>query len=346
MSKANLTIIGLHKKMTSDEVKNTLSLVYQQPESDFDDLCHCLFDTKKPYVLLENVEESKVNLNIATLSRIGFKCRGGDSDMGLSLARVDSGSVTDQICPACENPSGGGDICQHCDVIIAKFLEHKQFDDELEKQLYASSNSQKRMGEAQADKAARQKEIAKSRKKNTKARKNRDGVEGVNSDNDSAANAKPVITVDTQKTSFRSVYAATASFFLLLAGGGYLLHERINPQINTETQLVSTASINESDGPIAPSPEEIASQELMAKPNSIFGERLTHKHNLEMLRGKIDNLLEKELVFSAAGLVMKQEDERVLLFGQQELIKLGGLNQDTRLLSTMMRSECMLRRRT
>jgi len=328
MSKTNLTIVGLHKQMSSEEVKNALSIVYQRPESDFDDLCDCLFSAKKPYVLFENEEESKVNLNIATLSRIGFKCHGGDADMGLSLARVDSGPAVEQICPACDHPSGGEDICQHCDVIISKYLQHKQFDDELEKQLYASSNSQKQMEKLQADKSARRKKIVENRKKNAKARKNKEESD-VDENGDSSSNGKPVVTVKAQEQSFKTVYAAIASFCVLLVGGGYLLHKNLSPHLNNDIQLVAVAAKSEGDSVIAPSPEDIASLKLTSTPNSIFGERLAHQRDLEMLSEKMAKLLEKELVFSAAAMVTKQEDERLRLFGKQELIKLEELNENT-----------------
>ena len=240
MTKTSLTISGINREMTSAEVKQNLASLYKVSEEHFDELCHSLFELKKPHVLLKKIDQSVAETHIKRLTDLGFEC--STASVGLTLVPVTESKATDIDCPACDMPSGDGEICQNCGVIIEKYAAQKKFDDQFQAQIKSTSNSNQRMKEIHAERIENEKASAEA-KKNAKRekqdkRKNADGISSDSPANDTGSDGEIPRVVSNEKTSFK-VYAAVASFLVALVGGGYILYGIVNSKTLKDEDVVA-----------------------------------------------------------------------------------------------------------
>ena len=121
MSKTSLSITGLQTEMTSDEVKQKLAKLYFLPEENFEGVYASLVLLKQPYIILNKMDQSDADGHVRRLKKLGFECCTGDE--GLSLAPVSKNRAAEIICPACQLPSSGNEICEQCGVILHKYLK-------------------------------------------------------------------------------------------------------------------------------------------------------------------------------------------------------------------------------
>ena len=151
MSNISLSITGLEEDMTSEEVKQKLAKLYNVPEEHFDGLCRSLLIMHEPYVLLKEIDQATADAHVKRLSKIGFTCSVAEEMGGLSLAPVAEAKAEEIICPACDQKTDNSEICDHCGVIMEKFLKQKNFDEQFQMEMNATANSQEKMREIHAE---------------------------------------------------------------------------------------------------------------------------------------------------------------------------------------------------
>ena len=164
MKNSSVIISGLKEEIRSDEVKKKLTKLYSQPEDYFEDLCQSLFIARKPHTLLKNVDEDVAKAHIERLTKLGFICSGGCEETELTLVPVTAAQKISDVCPACDRPTDCGEMCQHCGVVIEKYLTHKKFDDQLASQIKAAESSQKRMDTLYEERSSKKKNASRPRR--------------------------------------------------------------------------------------------------------------------------------------------------------------------------------------
>ena len=136
MSKVSLTLVGVKSDVAEKEIKKSLAELYGKPESHFDAHCEHLFQLKKTFKLIRQIDAGEAELHRLKLEQIGIECDVavvGNSD-GLSLVPVDVKEVDNSTaCPACDQPSEDPEVCDSCGVIMKKFAEQRGVDAMLQK---------------------------------------------------------------------------------------------------------------------------------------------------------------------------------------------------------------------
>ena len=351
MTKTSLTISGTNREMASAEVKQNLASLYKVSEEHFDELCHSLFELKKPYVLLKKIDQSVAEAHIKRLTELGFEC--STASVGLTLVPVTENKAADIDCPACDQPSGNEEICQNCGVIIEKYAAQKKFDDQFQAQMKSTSNSNQRMKEIHAERIENEKASAEAKKKvkqeKQKKGQNADDISADSPSNGTSNDGEIPRVVSNEKTSFK-VYAAVASCLVALVGGSYILYGIVNSKTLKDELVVAELNSNSetsSPGISSRSGAQLSTEAAAAHSTSadqasvnkakltnydkmtVFGQRLERRRELNSFKQQITRLFEKDQLISASGLVYSKEEFRDRLFGQQELIKLEGLQDDS-----------------
>ena len=330
MSKISLLITGLENEMTSDEVKQKLAQLYNIPEKHFDGLCKSLFIKKEPYVLMKKVDQAEADAHIQRLEKIGLNCRTEKIAGQFTLVPVSEAIEEEVECPACEQPAGRSEVCQHCGVIIQKYLKQKQFDDQFQKGVKSTNYSQERMQQHYKEQSVKKKEIDLAKRKVASS-------ESVKEESLPPATAvEEKITVVTQEKSSKKIYACVASVCVGVVGVGVVVYGLVNSG-NTDEELLAATSINISTTSVA----GLESLEDQAKLNvdnaanndpvvlTSFDSRLQRQAELKAFENQIGTMHEQNRLFSAAALISGKEDLRDRIFGKQVLIRLEGLTTET-----------------
>jgi len=342
MTKTSLTISGMNREMTATEVKQNLSSLYNVPEKHFDELCHSLFELKKPHVLLKKIDQNVAETHVKRLTDLGFECSTGD--LGLTLVPVTESKAADVDCPACDEPSGGEEICKNCGVIIEKYAAQKKFDEQFQAQMKSTSSSNQRMKEIHAQRKENEQASAAAKKKSKRNKNDKeqpaDSVSVDSPANDTTSDVDIARVVSKEKTSYK-VHAAVASFLMALFGGSYILYGIVNND-SLEDDVVVADSTSHSNTGAQLSPEAAAAHSRSVNQASVnkatltnydkttvFGQRLNRNRKLKSFKHEIRRLFEKDQLISASGLVYSKDEFSDRLFGQQELIKLEGLQHDS-----------------
>ena len=325
MSTSSVTISGLLNGMTADEVKQRLAALYKVPETHFEELCHALFVTKEPHILVKKVDQLKADMHVKKLTELGFAC-GSDAE-GLSLAPVLETNAADVICPACGQSAGDAEMCQQCGVMMKKYQEQRNFDEKFQQQMKAKTSGHEKMKQVHAEKTQKRKTQAIAKKA---VEKKNSGSDKLNDDERTYAEDE-VVTVDSTEKTNKWLYAAVASGFFTIIGGGIAANELFNNRFVGD-ELVMAADA----GSIATDIEESVNmtstnheEQLAPAPKSVFERRAQRAAELKLYENRINSLVAENLRYSVKGLILTKEDLRDRLFGNQTLIELVGLNEDT-----------------
>lgn len=336
MSKTSLSITGLQTDMTSDEVKQKLATLYKIPDKHFDSLCNSLFILKKPHVLFKQIDPAEAEVHIKRLTKIGLECSTGSG--GLSLVPVAETVAVEADCPACDRPAGSGEMCQHCGVIIEKYLQQKKFDEQLQQQIASTDNSQQRMQKIREEKSKQQQDN-KTKKRISRKNSNADGAAGKSdSSADASAPVADKVTVQSRQKSSKLLVGAIASVCFLVLGSGVVLYNYLNVEKqNDEITLASNidSSLTSASTPIATVETASDSLSLIQEEKNkfieqtIFSQHLHRKREIQNLKDQLRRLKNENLMISANSLVSGKVDPRDRLFGQQELVIIDDANTPT-----------------
>ena len=72
MSKVSLTLIGVKTDTVEEETRKALAELYSKPESHFDIHCEHLFQLKKPYKLIKQIDAREAELHCEKLEQMGI----------------------------------------------------------------------------------------------------------------------------------------------------------------------------------------------------------------------------------------------------------------------------------
>ena len=326
MSTTSLTITALQKDMTSDEAMQKLATLYNIPEERFKGLCRSLLTLKEPYVLLKQVDEATANAHLQKLTEIGFDCSISDESSGLSLVPIAKTAPAEIICPACDQPAGGGEICQNCAVIMHKYIKQKSFDNQFQSQSTAAISGVEKVEKLHEERSKKQKELN-SVKKTKNSEDNKDTTPD-------SSNGHDEFSVNSNEKTSKLIYAAVTSVCLVIVGTGYVVHGLFNssnisdsPVVASDAGFSATSDAGLEEFPIIASVDEIEQPESVQL--TIFDKQLQRKQELEELGQQVKKLHEQNMMFTADGIVASKVDAGDRLFGEQEIIKLNGLQDDT-----------------
>ena len=335
MSKISLTVTGLENDMTSDEVKQKLAQLYNIPEKHFDELCKSLFIKKEPYVLLKKVDQAEADAHIKRLEKIGLNSKTGKIANQLSLVPVSEQNEEKEVnCPACEQLAGDSEVCQHCGVIMQKYLKQKQFDEQFQQGLKSTNYSQERMQQQYKEQSLKKKEIDLAKRKVPKRE--------TPTEEEAQPEAETIeekITVITQEKSSKKIYACVASVCVGIIGVGVVMYGVINSG-NTDDELLAASSSKASANTLV-SLESFEDQTKLNVGNaaqndetvpvvlSAFDSRLQRQTELKNFKNQLGSMYEKNRFFSAVALTSGKEDLRDRIFGKQELVRLEGMTEET-----------------
>jgi hypothetical protein len=358
MAKVSLSISGVSEDMSSEEVQQKLAGLYNKPEKQFEKVSKSLFIMQQPYVLLKDVEQAVADKHHQRLTALGFVCDFGDGGLTLVPEAETKGEAA--TCPACGEPCGDAETCQHCGVFMKKFLKQKELDEKLQKQLQSASNSHERIQKFQAEEAKKQKELARA-KQQAKLEKKKKKAQPAEPEDDAveAVAAMPDDDVSDFKATYKekrnyALPAALALVAVVVGGGGYFVNDYLNNRyvsdaptdvasVGTEATETAGAAAGVAaaaggaaaagSGPIAAAGEE--PEEVQ---ETIFETWTNRSKESDLLKNQIVKLYEEGMQSSANGLVAGKTDPRDQVYGRQELIKLEGQNDktDRKLLSAYM----------
>ena len=74
MSKVSLTLVGVESNIVEKETRKALAELYSKPESHFDIHCEHLFQSKKPYKLIAQIDAAEAELHRERLEQMGILC--------------------------------------------------------------------------------------------------------------------------------------------------------------------------------------------------------------------------------------------------------------------------------
>ncbi len=329
MSNISLSITGLEEDMTSEEVKQKLAKLYNVPEEHFDGLCRSLLIMHEPYVLLKEIDQATADAHVKRLSKIGFTCSVAEEMGGLSLAPVAEAKAEETICPACDQKTDNSEICDHCGVIMEKFLKQKNFDEQFQMEMNATASSQEKMREIHAENKKRQQKRDLAKKTSSKA-----GTAKAKGEAPPPKFEQPQIRVDSREKTSTLMYAVVASVGLVIVGTGYVAYELWNKKSHSddfmaksvaEPSVTSDTALNGSQS--LASAQQNAEAVIVEK--TVFEKQLQRQRGLKRFGNHLRRLHEEDMLLSAAGLINGKEDSRDRIYGNLEMIKLEGFNLGT-----------------
>jgi len=338
MTQTSVIIHGVIAGMTAGQVKQKLACLYKRPEEKFEVVSRSLFVKNQPYLFIKGIEQATAELHKKRLTEHGFICEEetfAQDESELSLKPVDAIKAADVECPACKQPSGGGDICNHCEVVISKYIEHKTFDDQLQSQLKSSSYSHERMQEIRVEKLERESSDEQTKKLNKVAGKKKNDSASHES-GVSAATSTTVenrISVDSDEKTSKKLYAVIASVFLTIVGAGIIASQLVDNPFS-KNEILAKQNSEDSVGPmgefdnlaaIDPSNEEL----IETVPETVFDFQIVHQRELKKIEKKIGRLFDEDMVFSITHLIASKEDPREKIFAKQALVKIEEFDQET-----------------
>ena len=253
MSKVSLTLTGVKANTVEKETRKALAELYSKPESHFDIHCQHLFELKKPYKLINQIDAGEAELHREKLEQMGIVCDVVplNNSGGLSLVPVDAKEVDDtNLCPACDHPSNDPEVCDSCGVIMKKFAEQRGVDEMLQKKIASAGRSHERI------KAAQQLEDERRKEAKAKAIKPEPALEEAGDDYEDRFTVE---VVDEEKN--RIMYVAAACALIAAIGGGYIAYSVKNASQAKELDFSIASSETPSIVDAAGQPHAIMSEE-------------------------------------------------------------------------------------
>lgn len=284
MSKVSLTLTGVKANTVEKETRKAMAELYSKPESHFDIHCQHLFELKKPYKLINQIDAGEAELHREKLEQMGIVCEVVplNNSGGLSLVPVDAKEVDDtNLCPACDQPSYDPEVCDSCGVIMSKFAEQRKIDEMLQKKLASADRSHDRIKEAQ--------QLEDERRKKVKIKTPQPAAEPEIASDDEQENRFTVVVEDEGKN--KILYIAAACAFIVAIGGGYFAYS-LNKASQAKEVVFSLASlatpsakeVNDQTHVVAPEEGKVGSE---ATPYSEWRDRMASidelKHQLGAL---------------------------------------------------------------
>ena len=322
MSKVSLTLVGVQAGVVEKETRKSLSELYSKPESHFDIHCQHLFQLKKPFKLINQIDAGEAELHREKLEQMGIVCEVvtlGKS--GLELVPVDAKETDNSTaCPACDHPSDDPEVCDSCGVIMKKFAEQRSVDEMLQKKLASADRSHERIKAAQ--------QLEDERRKKAKAKKPGAELPPEELSDDDYEDRFTVEVEDEGKN--RILYVAAAGALIAAIGGGYFAYS-VNQAINAKEVDFSVAgseatpfvkATNESHVVVV---EEVES-EAVVTPYSVWQSQMASidelKHQLDALNDAVG------MSSTMSGLLANVDDPLQQIIGHHYAVLIKSEKQD------------------
>ncbi len=320
MSKVSLTLIGVKTDTVEEETRKALAELYSKPESHFDIHCEHLFQLKKPYKLIKQIDAREAELHCEKLEQMGILCEVVvlSNSGGLSLVPVDVKETDDRTaCPACDHPSDDPEVCDSCGVIMKKFAEQRGVDEMLQKKIASAGRSHERIKAAQQLEDERRK-VAKAKAK-AKAIEPEPAPEEAGDDYE---NRFTVEVVDEGKN--KILYIAAACTLIAAIGGGYIAYSVKQASQAKEIDFSIASREAPSIGDTDEQAHAVVTEEVETVPEvTPYSEWQSQIASVDRLKHQLDALNEAVGMSSTmSGLLVNVEDPLQQILGSHYAVQI------------------------
>lgn len=318
MSKVSLTLIGVKTDTVEEETRKALAELYSKPESHFDIHCEHLFQLKKPYKLIKQIDAREAELHCEKLEQMGILCEVVvlSNSGGLSLVPVDVKETDDRTaCPACDHPSDDPEVCDSCGVIMKKFAEQRGVDEMLQKKIASAGRSHERI------KAAQQLEDERRKVAKTKA-KTIEPEPAPEEAGDDYENRFTVEVVDEGKN--KILYIAAACTLIAAIGGGYIAYSVKQASQAKEIDFSIASREAPSIGDTDEQAHAVVTEEVETVPEvTPYSEWQSQIASVDRLKHQLDALNEAVGMSSTmSGLLVNVEDPLQQILGSHYAVQI------------------------
>ena len=318
MSKVSLTLIGVKSDTVEEETRKALAELYSKPESHFDIHCEHLFQLKKPYKLIKQIDAREAELHCEKLEQMGILCEVVvlSNSGGLSLVPVDVKETDDRTaCPACDHPSDDPEVCDSCGVIMKKFAEQRGVDEMLQKKIASAGRSHERI------KAAQQLEDERRKVAKTKA-KTIEPEPAPEEAGDDYENRFTVEVVDEGKN--KILYIAAACTLIAAIGGGYIAYSVKQASQAKEIDFSIASREAPSIGDTDEQAHAVVTEEVETVPEvTPYSEWQSQIASVDRLKHQLDALNEAVGMSSTmSGLLVNVEDPLQQILGSHYAVQI------------------------
>ena len=320
MSKVSLTLIGVKSDTVEEETRKALAELYSKPESHFDIHCEHLFQLKKPYKLIKQIDAREAELHCEKLEQMGILCEVVvlSNSGGLSLVPVDVKEIDDRTaCPACDHPSDDPEVCDSCGVIMKKFAEQRGVDEMLQKKIASAGRSHERI------KAAQQLEDERRKVAKTKAKaKTIEPEPAPEEAGDDYENRFTVEVVDEGKN--KILYIAAACTLITAIGGGYIAYSVKQASQAKEIDFSIASREAPSIGDTDEQAHAVVTEEVETVPEvTPYSEWQSQIASVDRLKHQLDALNEAVGMSSTmSGLLVNVEDPLQQILGSHYAVQI------------------------
>ena len=320
MSKVSLTLIGVKSDTVEEETRKALAELYSKPESHFDIHCEHLFQLKKPYKLIKQIDAREAELHCEKLEQMGILCEVVvlSNSGGLSLVPVDVKETDDRTaCPACDHPSDDPEVCDSCGVIMKKFAEQRGVDEMLQKKIASAGRSHERI------KAAQQLEDERRKVAKTKAKaKTIEPEPAPEEAGDDYENRFTVEVVDEGKN--KILYIAAACTLIAAIGGGYIAYSVKQASQAKEIDFSIASREAPSIGDTDEQAHAVVTEEVETVPEvTPYSEWQSQIASVDRLKHQLDALNEAVGMSSTmSGLLVNVEDPLQQILGSHYAVQI------------------------
>lgn len=320
MSKVSLTLIGVKTNTVEEETRKALAELYSKPESHFDIHCEHLFQLKKPYKLIKQIDAREAELHCEKLEQMGILCEVVvlSNSGGLSLVPVDVKETDDRTaCPACDHPSDDPEVCDSCGVIMKKFAEQRGVDEMLQKKIASAGRSHERI------KAAQQLEDERRKVAKTKAKaKTIEPEPAPEEAGDDYENRFTVEVVDEGKN--KILYIAAACTLIAAIGGGYIAYSVKQASQAKEIDFSIASREAPSIGDTDEQAHAVVTEEVETVPEvTPYSEWQSQIASVDRLKHQLDALNEAVGMSSTmSGLLVNVEDPLQQILGSHYAVQI------------------------
>jgi len=320
MSKVSLTLIGVKTDTVEEETRKALAELYSKPESHFDIHCEHLFQLKKPYKLIKQIDAREAELHCEKLEQMGILCEVVvlSNSGGLSLVPVDVKETDDRTaCPACDHPSDDPEVCDSCGVIMKKFAEQRGVDEMLQKKIASAGRSHERI------KAAQQLEDERRKVAKTKAKaKTIEPEPAPEEAGDDYENRFTVEVVDEGKN--KILYIAAACTLIAAIGGGYIAYSVKQASQAKEIDFSIASREAPSIGDTDEQAHAVVTEEVETVPEvTPYSEWQSQIASVDRLKHQLDALNEAVGMSSTmSGLLVNVEDPLQQILGSHYAVQI------------------------
>ena len=320
MSKVSLTLIGVKTDTVEEETRKALAELYSKPESHFDIHCEHLFQLKKPYKLIKQIDAREAELHCEKLEQMGILCEVVvlSNSGGLSLVPVDVKETDDRTaCPACDHPSDDPEVCDSCGVIMKKFAEQRGVDEMLQKKIASAGRSHERIKAAQ--------QLEDERRKVAKAKAKAKTIEpepAPEEAGDDYENRFTVEVVDEGKN--KILYIAAACTLIAAIGGGYIAYSVKQASQAKEIDFSIASREAPSIGDTDEQAHAVVTEEVETVPEvTPYSEWQSQIASVDRLKHQLDALNEAVGMSSTmSGLLVNVEDPLQQILGSHYAVQI------------------------